>query len=176
MSPPTPLDACMRSSVTERHTRVQSLADGYLRQHGLSQIGWRFGMLDSVNHAGCCHYASRSIYLSVHLVEDVRHDMSVLDNVLLHEVAHALAGNEAGHGPHWREVALRIGNDGCVLCNITVRHPPHACRVCGAGYSCRHRLQQACFFICVCVFLVWTMSSLFGRAWTAMISKSSFGQ
>ncbi len=30
-------------------------------------------------------------------------------DTLLHEIAHALAGPEAGHGPAWKAVAVRIG-------------------------------------------------------------------
>lgn len=32
--------------------------------------------------------------------------------VILHEVAHALAGHEAGHGKGWRQIARKIGSQG----------------------------------------------------------------
>ena len=35
--------------------------------------------------------------------------------VLLHEVAHALAGHRAAHGPRWRATAARIGYTGSRL-------------------------------------------------------------
>lgn len=138
-----------------RQGHVRIMADMRLQQHGLAQAGWCFRFLDSVHLAGCCHFATRSICVSVHLVEDTRHDLCVVDNVVLHEIAHALAGCEAGHGPTWREVALRIGNDGKPFCNLDVWHPPFACRNCGAAYICVHRLRHALAFLGVVVCVVW---------------------
>ncbi len=35
--------------------------------------------------------------------------------MLLHEVAHALAGSRAGHGPRWKKVAAELGYEGSRL-------------------------------------------------------------
>ena len=33
----------------------------------------------------------------------------LVTEVILHEIAHALAGPEAGHGPEWKAIAIRLG-------------------------------------------------------------------
>jgi len=69
--------------------------------------GWTFGLVDTKRRLGVCKHRSKRIeiseYYALHNTEE-----SVLDT-LLHEIAHALAGPEAGHGPVWKEVAARIG-------------------------------------------------------------------
>src|SRR5262249_45335961 len=49
------------------------------------------------------------IELSVYFVE--LNDAEAIRDTILHELAHALAGRggEYGHGPLWKEIALRIG-------------------------------------------------------------------
>lgn len=56
---------------------------------------------------GLCDYRYKTLYLSAPLTE-LNDEVAVRDT-LLHEIAHALAGWRAGHGPRWREVARRIG-------------------------------------------------------------------
>ena len=38
-----------------------------------------------------------------------KHFPDRVNNTVRHEVAHALAGYEAGHGPYWKKMARRIG-------------------------------------------------------------------
>ena len=45
--------------------------------------------------------------MSRHFAE--RYDDDEIHQVLLHEVAHALAGPKAGHGPQWKAVARDLG-------------------------------------------------------------------
>jgi len=59
----------------------------------------------------------------------------------LHEIAHALAGPRAAHGPRWREICLKIGCKPERCDRIAVM--PHGrwrgkCPTCGKEYS-RHR-------------------------------------
>ncbi len=74
-------------------------------QHGL--VRWSFGFDRAVRRAGLCNYRDRRITLSRQLV--LAADAEQIRQVLLHEIAHALAGQRAGHGPEWRGVATGIG-------------------------------------------------------------------
>jgi len=68
---------------------------------------WRFELDNAKKRAGLCSYIERCIYISrVYLV--VASDADVRDTIL-HEVAHAIAGPEAGHGRMWKLTASSIG-------------------------------------------------------------------
>ncbi len=82
------------------------LGEALVRQH-LPDEGWTVGLDRAVRRAGACHYDDRRITVSRLLVE--RADEPEVRQVVLHEVAHALAGHAAGHGPAWRAVAASVG-------------------------------------------------------------------
>lgn len=79
----------------------------------LPGLGWTFGFDRAVRRAGVCRYDERRITISRHLAERAEEDE--VRQVLLHEVAHALAGHRAGHGPRWRARAAAIGYTGSRL-------------------------------------------------------------
>ena len=80
-----------------------------LAEHGLA-VEWAVGLNDSRSNSGTCNYTRRTIYLSRFFI-DIESDESTL-NTIRHEVAHALAGPRAGHGPRWRAIFLELGGDG----------------------------------------------------------------
>lgn len=84
---------------------ASSMAKTLMLLHGLRK--WTFGLNRAKRRLGVCHYDRKRIELSRHLV--LLNDDEVVREVLLHEIAHALAGREAGHGEKWRQIALRIG-------------------------------------------------------------------
>ena len=132
------------------------LARELMDQHGLE--AWTFELDAAVRRAGMCSYARRRISLSAPLARI--HDERQVRDTILHEVAHALAGPRAKHGPVWREVALRIGGSGgrcvdpsapsidgpwagsCPAGHRTTRfrRPPGimACRSCGPRFALVH--------------------------------------
>lgn len=69
--------------------------------------GWTFGLSGSKRRLGVCKYRRKRIEISEYYA---RHnpDAAVLDT-LRHEIAHAMAGPAAKHGPAWKAVAARIG-------------------------------------------------------------------
>jgi predicted SprT family Zn-dependent metalloprotease len=69
--------------------------------------GWRVRLDNARTRLGSCSYDSHTITLSRHHVE-LNNEATVTDTIL-HEVAHALAGRDIGHGPAWKEVARRLG-------------------------------------------------------------------
>lgn len=84
------------------------LAGGLMARHGLER--WTVEYDGAVTRAGSCHFGLRRITLSARLVALYTPDQ--VREVVLHEVAHALAGAAAGHGPRWRRVAREIGATG----------------------------------------------------------------
>ena len=64
----------------------------------------------TVRRAGVCKYrldGGGTVALSVHYIKHAT-AADVVDT-LLHEVAHAIAGHAAGHGPEWKRVARLLG-------------------------------------------------------------------
>jgi predicted SprT family Zn-dependent metalloprotease len=85
--------------------KVTELAAKLFQQHGITN--YSFGFDRAVRRAGLCDYKNRRITISKHLVANG--DFDVVHQVLLHEIAHALAGQAAGHGKAWKLKATEIG-------------------------------------------------------------------
>ncbi len=85
--------------------RVRVWANALIRMH-LDET-WTFAFDNAKRRAGMCDYTRRRISVSRYL--SARHDDDEVHQTLLHEVAHALAGHDAGHGPAWKRVARDIG-------------------------------------------------------------------
>jgi predicted SprT family Zn-dependent metalloprotease len=92
--------------------QVRDRAEQLLRLH-LGGGSWSFGFDHAKTRAGQCDFAKRRITVSRHLA--ARFSDEDVEQVLLHEVAHALSGARAGHGPAWRRTARSIGYTGSRL-------------------------------------------------------------
>jgi predicted SprT family Zn-dependent metalloprotease len=86
-------------------TDAESFALRLMKRHGLSE--WQFGLNRSKRNLGLCRYTERRIELSAHFV--AAHEEAAIRDVILHEIAHALAGHEAAHGRLWRAICRAIG-------------------------------------------------------------------
>jgi predicted SprT family Zn-dependent metalloprotease len=113
---------------------VVRLAEQLLARH-LPARGWTFAFDNAKRRAGACDYARRRITVSRHLAANAA-DEEAVGQVLLHEIAHALAGHAAGHGPRWRLVARRIGYTGSRLHSgpIADEHAPWV-GTCPSGHT-----------------------------------------
>ncbi|MDR1386148.1 MAG: SprT-like domain-containing protein [Propionibacteriaceae bacterium] len=132
-------------------------ADRLLAQH--LGADWSFDFDHARARVGCCDFQARRITVSRHLTPDLSQEQ--FEQAVLHEIAHALAGAAAHHGPLWRQTADRLGYHGrrtfdlpqsrqrarwlgtCRLGHELLRHrrpPAGAC--CGecARSGLRHRL------------------------------------
>lgn len=91
--------------------RVTRWADALIAMH--LDSSWTFGFDNAKTRAGQCNYTARRITVSRYLAS--RYEDDEIHQVLLHEVAHALAGAGAGHGTRWKSVAASIGYVGSRL-------------------------------------------------------------
>ncbi len=74
-------------------------------EHGLT--GWTLTFGEARKRLGACRFRHHVIWISrTHALEGSEEQL--LDTVL-HEIAHAIAGHEAGHGLLWKATARRIG-------------------------------------------------------------------
>ncbi|MFH1007211.1 MAG: SprT-like domain-containing protein [Candidatus Latescibacterota bacterium] len=87
---------------------VAAHARELMTQHGL--LGWSFQFDHGRRRAGCCQYQTQVISLSS---EYAKYDSDAgVEDTILHEIAHALAGKEHHHDAIWRAQAIRIGCSG----------------------------------------------------------------
>lgn len=84
---------------------LEAIAIREMTKHGLQ--GWTFGFADTKRQLGVCKYRTKQIEIAEYYALNSPQE-SVLDT-LLHEIAHAVAGPGARHGPAWKAVAVRIG-------------------------------------------------------------------
>jgi predicted SprT family Zn-dependent metalloprotease len=114
---------------------AENLALAAMEDWGLS--GWTFAFDNAKRRCGCCNHTRRKITLSRHYVRaNTRADVR---DTILHEVAHALAGGRAGHGPYWKQWARAVGArpQRCVSDDVVM--PEGAIKgVCIPGCKARH--------------------------------------
>lgn len=125
----------------EAQTRTLQLMDEF----GLRQRGWEFKWDKTRKTLGRCFHGLMEIRLSVHYVDN--NDWDVMDQVARHEIAHALAGYEAAHGPEWQAIAIQCGvtNPSAVCRNPDIKSPEGryqaVCETCGHRYH-RHKITR----------------------------------
>lgn len=119
---------------------------------------WTFDFDHAKRRAGLCDYRRKRITVSRYLA--ARFDDDEIHQTLLHEVAHAVAGRTAAHGPEWKRVAAELGYVGgtthhgetatelapwvgrCPAGHVTYRHRRPAretsCAVCSRRFDQRY--------------------------------------
>lgn len=91
--------------------RVTTWASALIALH--LDHSWTFAFDSAKRRAGLCNYTHKRISVSRYLA--AKYDDDEIHQVLLHEVAHAIAGSAAGHGPRWTKVARDLGYEGSRL-------------------------------------------------------------
>jgi len=139
-------------------SRVRVWAEALIALH--LDASWSFAFDTAKTRAGLCDHTRKRISVSRYLAASFEDD--AIHQVLLHEVAHALAGARAGHGPRWRSIAAELGysggrtHDGPIAAErarwigtcpaghefVRFRRPagPVSCSRCGRGYDPAHRI------------------------------------
>ena len=88
--------------------RVRVWADALIVMH--LDPSWTFAFDNAKRRAGLCNYTNKRISVSRYLAG--RYEDDEIHQILLHEVAHAMAGPKAGHGPRWKAIGREIGYEG----------------------------------------------------------------
>ena len=88
--------------------RVRTWATALIDLH--LDRSWSFEFDNAKTRAGLCNYTHKRISVSRYLA--ARYEDDEIHQVLLHEVAHAIAGTRAGHGPQWKAIASDLGYEG----------------------------------------------------------------
>jgi predicted SprT family Zn-dependent metalloprotease len=115
--------------VTCGTARAASMARELMNQHGL--WWWTFQFNRGKRMAGLCKYSYQTIELSQYFV-NLNSEAFVRD-IILHEIAHALAGSTAGHGPVWKMKCRAIGANPKRLCSPERRVPGNYTATCNCG-------------------------------------------
>ena len=97
--------AVRRAGNEQRLIEVSNQARALMDSHGLEE--WTFRFSAAQGRLGECREREKLIRLS--LRHAVKADPREVKDTILHEIAHALAGARAGHGPAWKAIAERIG-------------------------------------------------------------------
>lgn len=103
--------------------RVQVWAEALIRHHLDPLYGadaWTFRFDAAKRRAGLCNYTKREISVSRYLA--AKYEDDDIHQILLHEVAHALAGERAAHGPTWKRIARELGYVGGTTHNGEIAH------------------------------------------------------
>ena len=109
---------------------IIDFAESKLAEHGLSD--WRFRFNDRRKSIGLCVFNHKEVQFSIHYTGV---DEDQWKDTVLHEIAHALAGRAAGHGPAWRAMCRKIGAkpERCVSDSQVVEAAPFAWeQICGS--------------------------------------------
>lgn len=94
-----------REKRTIRLGEVAAQARDLMDRNGLAD--WSLGFNGAARKLGVCRYRQKEILLSrKHAVDGTPDQVS---DTILHEIAHALAGSGAGHGPAWKKIARQLG-------------------------------------------------------------------
>lgn len=90
----------------DRYDIVRNHAEYKMSQY-LDMRLWSFGWDSAKRRLGVCKYGEHRINLSRYLVD--LHSFNDVQQVILHEIAHAMCGPRVGHGKKWRDTATKLG-------------------------------------------------------------------
>ena len=121
---------------------IYGLALEHMKAWGLLK-DWTFGLNNHRATMGICKFNAEgrggTIELSRHFIE--MNEPKLILDTLLHEIAHALAGPNAGHGEKWVEMCKKVGAKP-VRCGFAQNMPRGkyvaVCKKCKHVYD-RHR-------------------------------------
>jgi predicted SprT family Zn-dependent metalloprotease len=86
---------------------LKDFARDRMAHFGLLDQGWSFRFDTAKRRFGVCKFDRKVISLSIHLVR--LNSREECEDTVLHEIAHALAGRHAGHGPKWKAACRLVG-------------------------------------------------------------------
>lgn len=128
---------------TERQRMAREHAEHLLAHFGLAEKGWTFRWNRRRQKLGMCYFPVPGIpgRIEVSIYHAEHGDFSAVDDTIRHEIAHALAGKDAGHGPAWQTMCVVTGAQPERLAHTTAipGNWSAACPTCQLQY---HRVRQ----------------------------------
>ena len=102
---------------------LEAFAAAKMAEHLPADELWAFTWIKTKRTLGICDYRLRtvsasSVYIGIATVEQ-------LENTILHEISHAIAGYSAGHGLAWQSACVRIGAEPERLFDASSISPPY---------------------------------------------------
>lgn len=141
------------TDTTLTRAQAQKLALKLMAKHGLTADGWAFQWSQGKRRLGETRIQQhrdprtgkttqrKTIRLSKHLV--AMNPEAVVRDVILHEIAHAIAGIENGHNHLWRAACRKVGAKPQRLADESVETVPGRyaliCNACNRELARRHR-------------------------------------
>jgi hypothetical protein len=89
---------------------AEALALKLMKKHGLLSTGWTFAFDRAEKRLGCTKYAKKTITISRFMTEVAT--VALVEQVILHEIAHALLPAGIHHKHEWEILAAKIGYSG----------------------------------------------------------------
>jgi hypothetical protein len=131
----------------QRVEHITKFCNSVLESNGLH--GWRFKLDRAKMRCGCCQYNKQIISLSRFYVANQNVPIEGLQDTVLHEIGHALAGWQAGHGPEWKRVCIAIGyTNPSRMCPFPTIAQPKYIVSCGCNESARYRYRRCASSVC----------------------------
>lgn len=131
---------------------VNSVAISLMKRHGIWEQGWRFQFDNAARRFGCCMYGNKLISLSRKLC--ILNDEDAVKDVILHEIAHAIAGYKAGHGMAWKRACIQIGAkpERCYSDEISTPQLKYqaTCSACGKKHQKARLVNKTAKRSCMC--------------------------
>ena len=130
-------------------SQAENLAHNLLRRHDLSS--WNFQFDRAKKRFGLCNYTTQTISLSKHLTE--LNPQEIVQDTILHEIAHALCGPKTGHGKAWKTKVVEIGGTAkrCFsptdINTLPLKYTA-SCPHCGHSFQAARKRKIACGDCC----------------------------
>lgn len=86
----------------------------YMKVYGLIDEGWSIKVTNSLSTLGCCDHDMKVISIS----KKTYYLENELEDTILHEIAHAIAGYKNKHNKTWKLIAKSIGCSGKITCSV----------------------------------------------------------
>ena len=90
--------------INEKIFEVVALATSLLVEHKLEYFEFDF-----CTDKSCRGYCTPTNKIKINYYFALYGDMGDIENTILHEIAHAIAGNENGHNEYWKSIAKELG-------------------------------------------------------------------
>ena len=101
---------------------------------------WKFKLCNGYSRIGYCNASKKIVSISRELIKNGT-DKEIKD-VVLHELAHALAPKGAKHNWQWKSLLISIGGDGKRTHSYSLNKPVNYVLTCDCGYVKRNYMKK----------------------------------